>query len=168
MAGSASVRPSIDDYLIAVARVVASRSTCPKQAVGAVASIEGRILMTGYNGVPGRMPHCDQNGGCVRLEDGKHAYLLHAEENLVAQATKYGVSLDGTTVHCTHLPCSHCAAMLVQAGVVAIVYDRCNLEDDVLEATIAVFRTARVRVEVSGFEALKAILPDLGLTEEGS
>ena len=124
-------RPSIHEYLMSIAREAAKRSTCTSHhPTGAVAAISGRVVMTGYNGVPSGMQHCD-DAGCVRMSDGKHAYLLHAEENLVAQAARYQIKLLGVTVYCTHQPCPHCAAMLVQAGVACVVYD--EAETDSLE-----------------------------------
>jgi dCMP deaminase len=122
------MRPLLSEYLMTIAHLVSERSTCLAGKVGAVATRDGRILMTSYNGVPSGVPHCNE-GGCIRLEDNKHAFLLHAEENLVAQGCKYGISLNGSTVYCTHLPCSHCMAMLVQAGVVSIIYAYDKLTD---------------------------------------
>jgi dCMP deaminase len=45
-------RPSWDEYFIAIARKVASRSNCVKRKVGAVIAIDRRIVSTGYNGTP--------------------------------------------------------------------------------------------------------------------
>ena len=142
------MRPSIHKYLMDIAKLAASRSTCTENhSVGAVATMDGRVLMTGYNGVINGMPHCDEVG-CKRLEDGKHAYLLHAEENLVAQACRYGISLLGTTVYTTWFPCSHCAALLVQAGVKCIIYDRCSFDMRVSE-TIDVCHGAGVDLKTT-------------------
>lgn len=131
-------RPTLERYLINIAKVVASRSTCTgHMAVGAVAVIDGKIISTGYNGVPRGVPHCD-DVGCLRLPDGKHAYLLHAEENLIAQAALRGMSLNGSSVYCTHYPCSHCAALMVQAGVIEVVYETMpasQIKDEVWDTT---------------------------------
>jgi dCMP deaminase len=42
-----------------VAELFAERSTCSRLHVGAVFSRDGRILVTGYNGAPKGLPHCD-------------------------------------------------------------------------------------------------------------
>jgi dCMP deaminase len=109
--------------MMMIARLTAERSTCTQHfKVGAVATLDGRIVMTGYNGVPSGMTHCD-DGGCVRTEDGKHAFLLHAEQNLVTQTAKLGIGLKGATVYVTHCPCPHCLAVLVQAGVDRVYFE---------------------------------------------
>jgi len=139
------MRPSIDEYLMGIARIVANRSTCTaNHSTGAVATIDGRIIMTAYNGVPSGMRHCD-DGGCVRLENGKHAFLLHAEENLIAQAAKYHVALNGATVYVTHFPCSHCTAIMTQAGIKAVIVgqydDESTVEHDLV---ISVFHATKI------------------------
>ncbi len=47
-----------DEMLMEVAHVVAKRGTCSRLQVGAVFALEGRILVTGYNGAPRGMDHC--------------------------------------------------------------------------------------------------------------
>jgi dCMP deaminase len=45
-------RPSWDEYFMELAKLVATRSTCRRHAVGAVLVSDKRILATGYNGSP--------------------------------------------------------------------------------------------------------------------
>jgi dCMP deaminase len=47
---------------------------------------------------------------------------IHAEQNAIIQAAYHGVSIKGATLFCTHLPCSICAKMIINAGIVRIVY----------------------------------------------
>lgn len=117
------MRPSIDTYLMQIAEMAAVRSTCSSRAkVGAViASPDGRILSVGYNGAPRGIPHCDDIG-CRRGPDGKHLWLVHAEENAIVGAALAGVAIRGSWLYCTHLPCSHCAALIIQAGIVKVFY----------------------------------------------
>lgn len=51
-------RPSIDDTLMHCAYAMAARGTCARAYVGAVFSINGRIVSSGYNGAPTKKPHC--------------------------------------------------------------------------------------------------------------
>lgn len=44
--------------LTGIAFLVAQRGTCSRLKVGSVFSRDGRIISTGYNGVPAGMPHC--------------------------------------------------------------------------------------------------------------
>ncbi len=60
------MRKSWDAYFMEMARVAASRSTCLRRQVGAVAvSPDNRILGTGYNGALPGTPHCEETG-CLR------------------------------------------------------------------------------------------------------
>ena len=121
-------RPSWDDYFMAIAEQVAGRSTCLRRATGALLVKEKRILATGYNGVPKGLAHCE-TVGCLReqrkIPSGSHHELcrgIHAEQNAVIQAAKHGIAMDGSTAYCTHQPCVLCAKILLNAGVVDIVY----------------------------------------------
>lgn len=121
-------RPSWDEYFMTIAREVAGRSTCLRRATGAVLVKDKRILATGYNGVPKGLLHCDV-AGCVRERLGvpsgsRHELCrgIHAEQNAVIQAAKHGIAIDGSTAYCTHQPCVLCAKILVNAGVVDIVF----------------------------------------------
>jgi dCMP deaminase len=57
---AASNRPNVDAYFLALASLIATRSTCLRRSVGCVLVDErNHVLATGYNGVaPGR-PHCN-------------------------------------------------------------------------------------------------------------
>lgn len=121
-------RPSWDDYFMKIAGVAATRSTCLRRQVGAVAVINKQILATGYNGAPAGMAHCAE-AGCIRQQMGvasgeRHELCrgLHAEQNLIIQAAVHGAKIGGATVYCTHHPCVVCAKMLINAGVVRVVF----------------------------------------------
>ncbi|MCR4401185.1 MAG: cytidine/deoxycytidylate deaminase family protein [Firmicutes bacterium] len=121
-------RPSWDEYFMEIAKLVASRSTCLRRQVGAIAVRDRRILATGYNGAPTGLAHCGEVG-CLRAErevpSGERHELcrgLHAEQNVIIQAALHGISIKGATIYCTNHPCVLCAKMLVNAGVLEIVY----------------------------------------------
>lgn len=50
---------------MAIARHVADRSTCLRRTTGAVLVKDKRMLVTGYNGVPSGLAHCEVVG-CLR------------------------------------------------------------------------------------------------------
>ncbi|MBD3296282.1 MAG: cytidine deaminase [Candidatus Omnitrophica bacterium] len=120
-------RPSWDRYFLNIAELVATRSTCLRRQVGAVAVKEKQILATGYNGAPTGIEHCDRVG-CLRQQmkvpSGERHELcraLHAEQNAFLQAAKHGVSLHGSTLYITVQPCSICAKMIINAGIKKVV-----------------------------------------------
>jgi len=113
---------------MSIAEQVSGRSTCLRRRTGAVLVKDKRILATGYNGVPKGLAHCE-DVGCLReqrnIPSGSHHELcrgIHAEQNAVIQAAKHGIAMDGSIAYCTHQPCVLCAKILLNAGVVDIVY----------------------------------------------
>ena len=122
-------RPSWDEYFLAMARVIASRSTCLRRSVGALLVRDKRILATGYNGAPTNLPHCAEVG-CRReqlgIASGERQEIcrgLHAEQNAIIQGALHGVSVRGSVLYCTTQPCAICAKMLINAGIERIVYE---------------------------------------------
>lgn len=103
-----------------VARELATLSKYPRTKVAAMAFGPGmEIRATGWNGAP-RGSDADVDG---RLDDRDELlhWIAHAEANVVCNAARSGVSLDGCVVLVTHPPCMSCAKLLVQAGVRAVV-----------------------------------------------
>ena len=124
-------RPSWDEYFIELTRTVASRSTCDRGRSGCVIVKEKHILTTGYVGSPPGMPHCDEVGHLLRKvidEDGQvrqHCMrTIHAEENAIIQAAKFGTSLRGSTLYCKMEPCKSCAMSIVAAGIEKVVCEK--------------------------------------------
>lgn len=127
--GEKGIRPGWDEYFLQLARLVASRSTCLRRQVGAVLVKKERIIATGYNGAPRGIRHCLELG-CLRESMGipsGHRYELcrgvHAEQNAIINAAYYGVATEGAVLYCTHQPCNICARMIVNAGIVKVVYE---------------------------------------------
>ena len=123
-----SERPSWDDYFMNIAAQVASRSTCTRRHIGALVVRDKRILATGYNNVPSGLEHCTVKG-CLRDELGipsgeRHELCrgIHAEQNAVVQAAKYGISIDGASMYTTTQPCILCGKIMINAGIKEIVF----------------------------------------------
>lgn len=121
-------RPSWDEYFMKLACEVATRTTCMRRAVGAVIVKDNRILSTGYNGVPSGLAHCRQTG-CLRQElgipSGQRSEIcrgLHAEQNAIIQAAKYGPLIDGAKIYVNTQPCIICAKMIINAGITEVIY----------------------------------------------
>ena len=123
-------RPGWDEYFMQITQLVATRSTCMRRQVGALLVKEKNIMATGYNGVPSGITHCDVTG-CLReqlkVPSGERQELcrgLHAEQNAIIQAAKHGASIAGSTLYCTDSPCIICSKMLINAGVVEVIFGR--------------------------------------------
>ncbi len=121
-------RPGWDQYFLEMAKLASTRTSCLRRAVGAVLVSDRRVVATGYNGAPRGAAHC-RDAGCVReqlgVPSGERQELcrgLHAEQNAIIQAALHGISTRGTTLYCTTMPCAICAKMIVNAGIVRIVY----------------------------------------------
>ena len=144
------VRPDIDEYFLKIASVVAERSTCRRHHMGAVAVKNKHILTTGYNGAPAGGKDCLELG-CIRdqmnIESGTQQEIcraIHAEQNVIIQAGLHGVSLEGSTVYCTHTPCVLCAKMLINAKIArSVSFGKYN--DD---RFIELFREAGIEVDI--------------------
>ncbi len=120
-----------DERFLSMAEQVATWSSCYQEnrQVGAVIAKNKRILTTGYNGASAGVISCKERGECLRrklnIPSGTQhelCYATHAEQNAIVQAAKMGISIDGATLYCTHQPCVICAKMIINSGIVRIVY----------------------------------------------
>jgi len=116
-------RPSWQAYFMQMAVLASKRSTCLRRAVGAVLVRDNQVISTGYNGSPKHTRHCAETG-CLRAQMNvpsgeKHELCrgVHAEQNAIIQAAINGSSTRGTTLYCTHQPCSICARLIINAEI---------------------------------------------------
>jgi dCMP deaminase len=142
-------RPGWDEYFMAIARVVASRSNCVKRKVAAVVTKDRRIISTGYNGTPRGVPNCNE-GGCPRCnsfaEGGTRldeCLCSHGEENAITQAAYHGVSVRGGTIYTTFSPCLTCTKMIINSGLTEVVY---NVDYPLGEVSLDLLREAGVKL----------------------
>ena len=52
----------------------------------------------------------------------EYCYAVHAEQNAIVQAAKLGVCIDGATIYCTHQPCVICSKLIINSGIIRVVY----------------------------------------------
>lgn len=126
-------RPSWDEYFMATATLIASRSNCERLNVGCVIVTAGdrrnRIVAAGYNGwLPGT-PHVS------RVRDNHELSTVHAEQNAIADAARRGSSVEGCTAYVTHFPCINCAKILAAAGIAEVKFHE-DYNNDPLVAPI--------------------------------
>ncbi|MBN2076299.1 MAG: cytidine/deoxycytidylate deaminase family protein [Dehalococcoidales bacterium] len=143
-------RPDFDEYILKIASVVAERSTCRRHHMGAVAVRDKHILTTGYNGAPAGQKDCLELG-CIRDEMNiasgekqETCRAIHAEQNVIIQAALHGISLEGSTIYCTHTPCVLCAKMLVNARIERFVSFSKYSDDRFID----LFREAGIEIDI--------------------
>lgn len=142
-----------DKRYLGLAREISSWSKDPSRKIGAIAvGSKGEVLAQGYNGFPRGISDTQER---LETRELKYKYVVHAEMNLIYNATYNGVSLDGSTVYVTGLPvCSECAKGLIQVGVKEVIME--ELEDippmwvESFEFTKSLFEEAGVKWKVFG------------------
>lgn len=142
--GDKYFRPQWDDYFMAIARIVATRSTCDRLRAGAVLVKDNRIISTGYNGSPPGLPHCDGEEGHL-MEEGHCVRTIHAEHNALLQvAVMSSASTKDSTMYALYNPCIHCAKYIVACGVKRVVIGKIYRGEKALEY----LKDARIKVEL--------------------
>jgi dCMP deaminase len=123
-------RPTFHEVFMEIAYTWAKRATCLRRKVGAVIAKDKQQLTAGYNGAPRGVPHCAELGGCLReklkIPSGQRHEICrgtHAEQNAITQAAKFGISIEGGTLYCNTFPCVICTKMIINAGIITVVYD---------------------------------------------
>jgi dCMP deaminase len=145
-------RPDWDRYFLDLCEAVSKRATCDRGRAGCVIVKNRRIMTTGYVGAPAGLPHCDEVGHDMRKvfdEKGnvsQHCVrTLHAEQNAIIQAAKFGIPLDGSTLYCKMTPCRTCAMMIINSGIKRVVCEKHYHAD---QETIELFKLAGVQLDV--------------------
>ncbi len=143
-------RPDWDRYFLDLCEAVSKRATCDRGRCGAVIVKDKRIMTTGYVGAPAGLPHCDEAGHDMRKvidfndKISQHCVrTLHAEQNAIIQAARFGIPLEGATLYCKMTPCRTCAMMIINAGIKRVVCEkRYHADAD----TIEMFKQAKVEL----------------------
>lgn len=119
-AGRFESRPSWDDYFMATAVLISTRSPCERLHVGCVIVSAGdrknRLIAAGYNGFLPGTPHVS------RVREGHEQATVHAEQNAIADAARRGIPVEGSVAYVTHFPCINCAKILASAGISEVRY----------------------------------------------
>lgn len=116
-----------------VCDVLSEQSEClrPGRKVGAVLvdPVNNTLLATGYNGyLRGGTTHCGGEGVCQRtlfgIKSGEKIEVgcIHAEENVIINAARQGITTVGMWIFVNADPCRLCSRRMVQAGIKRVVY----------------------------------------------
>ncbi|MDR2763932.1 MAG: dCMP deaminase family protein [Tannerella sp.] len=107
----------IDRRYLRMARIWAENSYCKRRQVGALIVKDQMIISDGYNGTPSGFENvCEDENNLTR------PYVLHAEANAITKVAASSNSSKGATIYVTASPCIECAKLIIQAGIVRVVY----------------------------------------------
>ncbi len=151
---AAKKRPTWDEYFMLMVEVVKKRADCTRRQVGSLIVRDFRIISTGYNGTPHKIKNCSE-GGCLRCqrrdkgeikgyEYEESCICIHAEQNAIIQAALHGSSTRGATLYTTTNPCSSCAKIIANAGIIRVI---CRMEHHDI-AGIKLLKKAGIIVEI--------------------
>ena len=129
-------RPSWDEYFMATAVLMSTRSNCERLHVGCVIvtggeSHKNRVVAAGYNGYLPGTPHVTQ------VRDGHEQATVHAEQNAVADAARRGSAVEGCVAYVTHFPCINCAKIMAAAGIAEVRYRLDYMNDPLVTPLLA-------------------------------
>jgi dCMP deaminase len=130
-----------DDLYLSLARDQAKKSKCLLRQVGAIITRNGRILATGYNGIPFEILPCSNSSPCMNGRTSQSGgntcnrgcIGLCAEQFAIIDAAKKGMDLNGATVYCTHSPCIKCAMIMILVGIAEVVYEEKYPDDSAIK-----------------------------------
>lgn len=113
----------------------AEESHCEYIKVAAIAVKDGRIIATGINGSPRNSINCDvyfqdlwtktcENGDSysewkntrewrVLHHQWADVHEIHAEQSLICEAARRGISLKDSDIYISYEPCIHCSKLLI-------------------------------------------------------
>jgi dCMP deaminase len=109
---------AIDKRYLRMAKIWATNSYCIRKKVGALLVKDKMIISDGYNGTPsGFENQCEDEDGVTK------SYVLHAEANAITKVAKSNNSSNGSTLYITISPCMECSKLIIQAGIVRVVFE---------------------------------------------
>jgi dCMP deaminase len=107
----------LDKRYMRMAAIWAENSYCERRKVGALIVKDKMIISDGYNGTPAGFENiCENDEGFTK------PYVLHAEANAITKIARSSNNSNGATLYVTTSPCIECAKLIIQAGIVRVVY----------------------------------------------
>lgn len=107
----------LDKRYLRMASIWAENSYCKRRQVGALIVKDQMIISDGYNGTPAGFENVCEDEQNVTLP-----YVLHAEANAITKVAASSNSSKGATIYVTSAPCIECSKLIIQSGIVRVVY----------------------------------------------
>ena len=116
-----------DKRYLRMAVIWAENSYCKRRKVGALIVKDQMIISDGYNGTPSGFENiCEDENNVTK------PYVLHAEANAITKVAASSNSSRGATIYITSSPCIECSKLIIQAGIVRVVYgEKYRLSDGI-------------------------------------
>lgn len=115
----------LDKRYLAMAAIWAQNSYCKRRQVGALLVKSKMIISDGYNGTPSGFEN-----ECEDADNVTKPYVLHAEANAITKVARSNNSSDGATLYVTSSPCIECAKLIIQAGIIRVVFSESYRVED--------------------------------------
>jgi dCMP deaminase len=104
-----------------MAQELSTLSKANRAKVGAIIVKDSQIISEGYNGTP-----MGFNNSCEYYDHVGHYHtkpeVLHAESNAITKLARSTQSSGGSTLYTTLSPCFDCSKLIIQAGIVRVVF----------------------------------------------
>ena len=124
--------PNYKKFFKKIVKDTEEMSTCARMRVASLIVKDGRIVSTGWNGVPSGKIHCRDffhNRDVIRDMLGyadHHKFSekneIHAEQNAIGFASRNGLSTKNSDLYISVSPCIYCAKLIWAAGIKNVYY----------------------------------------------
>lgn len=117
-----------DKQYLRMAKIWSENSHAKRLKVAAIIVKDNIIISDGYNGTPkGFENECEDENGNTK------PYVLHAEANAITKVARTTSSCDGATLYTLVSPCMECSKLIIQSGIVRVVFSEYYRNDDGLD-----------------------------------
>jgi dCMP deaminase len=117
-----------DQAYLRMAGEWAKLSHCTRKQVGALIVRDGMIVADGFNGTPSGFPNT-----CETSDGETYWYVLHAEANAITKLARSSHGSQGATLYITMSPCRDCSKLILQSGIIRVVYQTAYKDREGLE-----------------------------------
>jgi dCMP deaminase len=114
----------LDHTFLEMAYVFANLSKAKRRKVGCIIVKDGQVISNGFNGTPSGF-----NNRC-EVNDVTKPEVLHAESNALMKIARSTNSSIGSTMYLTCSPCFECAKLIIQSGIIRLVYKEDYRKED--------------------------------------
>ena len=107
----------LDKIFIEIAYSFSKLSKAERRKVGCVIVKDGQVISNGFNGTPSGF------NNCCEIDNKTKPEVLHAESNALMKIARSTNSSIGSTMYLTCSPCFDCAKLIIQSGIIRLVYN---------------------------------------------